>query len=74
MTTKVPVSERALFRRINRALKQSGRQLHKARTAKAIVALGGYYVSEKRAIVQQRVKLEPFGRKLGVLQDFEKVQ
>jgi len=40
----VPVSERALIQRINRALAKEGEKLKKARGVRTILSVGDYYI------------------------------
>jgi hypothetical protein len=79
----VPVTERALFQRINRKLQQQTNPelLRAARTQRQREELGKYFIVEsgtgqpQRAmssgVVHVDVDLEKFGRKLGVLHPWE---
>jgi hypothetical protein len=73
--TTVPVTEKALYQRINRKLRDDGETLKRARGA-AWTTLGEYYVVnlERNYVSQHHVDLEEYGRELGALQPFESVQ
>jgi hypothetical protein len=78
LPTKVPVSERALIARINRKLKQEGRQLKTKRGNWREDISGPYYVLDvkRNAIVaggsaHSRVDLEKLGRECGALEKWE---
>lgn len=82
---RIRITERALFQRINRKLKQDGEKLCTARTDSAKEQLGRFYVVEtgqharpKRAVssgvVHTDVDLEKLGRKLGVIQPWEELE
>lgn len=71
---KVPVSERALVGRINRALAKDGEALRRCRrNSRAWPELGDYYVVDinKNFVTGKRLDLEDYGRELKVLADFE---
>ena len=76
---RVPVSERALVQRINRALAKDEWEpppiLKKTRGARALVDLGEFYVIDQRRnlIVEKDVDLERYGRELGALEDWEEL-
>lgn len=72
---RVPVSERALVQRLNRALHPDGEKIKKTRGGKAEQELGAYYVLNIRGnyVVGKDVDLEDFGRKYKVLADWEQV-
>jgi hypothetical protein len=82
----VPVSERALIQRINRALAKEVNPscLKKTRGARAGEALGTYYTVDiqhgrpstamSQGVGYANVDLEKFGRKLGVLQPYEHLE
>lgn len=76
MTAKkqtVPVTERALLQRVNRALANEGKQLQKARGGTARLELGDYYTVnvQRNFVVQKDVDLEELGRKLNSLRPYE---
>jgi hypothetical protein len=70
-TNKIPVTSRALHQRINRKLKKDGEQLRAYRRGR-----GGYYVLdlERNFVVHGHVKPEQLGRRVGVLQPWERVE
>ena len=70
----VPVSERALLARINRHLAPAA-VLKKAKGARARAELGDFYLLDLRRNVpcRPRVKLEAYGRELGVLAPYERL-
>jgi hypothetical protein len=78
---KVPVSERALHQRINRALAKEGRcgyVLKKVRPDNRVIDawIGnyGYVLDADRNTIEQRVdNLEKLGRELGVLKPYERL-
>ncbi len=73
---RVTVTERALYQRINRKLKQDRSQLRTARSERAEQDLGRHYIVDTRrnAVRDTRVDLETLGRKLGVLQPWEALE
>ncbi len=79
---KVPVSERALFQRINRNLNRNDRKLCTARgfwdgrVWQEDTNLGRYYVVDIRRnlVVDAHVNLEQFGRDLEVLAPWEAME
>ena len=76
MTSKkqtVPVTERALLQRVNRALPNEGKQLQKARGITARLELGDYYTVnvQRNFVVQKDVDLEELGRRLNALRPYE---
>lgn len=79
---KVPVSERALFQRINRRLKQKDQLL---RTARGVwdgprwyenSDLGRFYIIDihRNTLVSTHVDLEAYARKLDVLAPWEELK
>lgn len=72
---RAPVSTRALFQRVGRALKRKGEILRTAR-APAINYVGEYYtIDERSGIIRHKdIDLEDVGRELGVLHAFEEVK
>lgn len=73
--TSVPVSERAVIQRINRALAPRGKKMCKTRGERAYLELGDYYVIDisRNRIVDQNIGLEAFARELGVLAPYERL-
>jgi hypothetical protein len=72
---KIVVTERALFQRINRKLKEEGEQLRTARTPAVEASVERYYILDvnRNFIAHEHVEMEALGRELGVLQPWEKV-
>ena len=72
----VPVSERALIQRINRVLASDDQKVVTTRGARAILDLGYYYVLDWRRnlAVQTDLDLESFGRELGCLKPWERLE
>ena len=71
----VPVTQRALIQRINRALRREDQILRQARGDRARQDLGGFYVIDVRlnAVVSKDVDLEALARDLGALKGYEHV-
>jgi|HubBroStandDraft_6_1064221.scaffolds.fasta_scaffold1374957_2 hypothetical protein len=69
----IPVSQRAVEQRINRALKEYDEQLRHTRSARAQFDFGDYYIVNvmKNFINEHHVDLEDKARELKVLQDYE---
>lgn len=69
---KVPISERALKQRINRALAADGQALRAARGA-ASAELGEYFIFDihRDTVKSTHQDLEVLGKKLGVLKAYE---
>jgi hypothetical protein len=74
MKTTVQVTKRALVQRINRKL-PSGRRLVSARGAKEIESFGNFYIATTHSkgieLHEKNVDLQAYGRKIGVLEDWE---
>jgi hypothetical protein len=71
---KVPVSERALFARCDRALKKNGESLKRSRDESASFhELGRFYTVDiqRNVIAAKDVDLEQLARELDVLRPFE---
>ena len=70
---RIPVSERALIQRINRVLIKRDEYLCVARGGRVLQEYGHYYTVDLRRnqAVQGDVDLEPFGRELGCLKEWE---
>lgn len=68
---KAPVSKSALIRRVNRLLAREGKRLYVFRGAKAKNSPGEVFVAGGAGVVQRRVNLEKYARKLGALKGFE---
>lgn len=84
-STRIKITKRALFQRINRKLKAQGEKLYTPRTEAAQKQLGEYCVVATREVVQPkgvvtpgavrvRVDLEKLGRELGVIQPWEEME
>ncbi|MGA3020308.1 MAG: hypothetical protein ABSF62_24575 [Bryobacteraceae bacterium] len=82
-STRIKITERALFQRVNRKLNQDGEKLCTARSDSARQQLGRFYVVEtgqqpKRAassgVAHVNVDLEKLARKLGVIQPWEELE
>ena len=71
----VPVTERALIQRINRALRKEDQVLRQARSERVRLDLGTFYVVDVRRnlLLEKDVDLETFARDLGVLKGYEHV-
>jgi hypothetical protein len=67
----IPLTQRALYQRLARALARSGRTLRKTRAAPARSAIGDYYVVDRNGIVAHHVDLVQLAREIGVLQSYE---
>lgn len=72
---KVPITEKALYQRINRKLRERGEVLKRAR-GHVEITLGEYYVVnvKRNFVAQHHVSLDELGRKLGVLAEWESLQ
>lgn len=73
---RVPVTERALVQRINRALAKSGRHgqvMKKCRGQRAQLDLGRFYVLDidRNLVIDTHVDVESLGRQLDVLHEYE---
>jgi hypothetical protein len=72
----VPVSERALAARINRALAKQGQTLRRCRAdSRWHRELGDYYAIDvdRNTCADTDIDLEALGREMGVLREFEKL-
>ena len=68
----IPLTQRALYQRLARALARSGKTLRKARAAPARRYVGDFFIlSDSGGIVAHHVDLQQLGRELGVLQAYE---
>jgi hypothetical protein len=74
-TTRIKITERALFQRVNRRLKQDGEKLSTARSDSVEIEVGHYFIvnTNRNAITAQHVDLEKLGRELGVIQPWEEL-
>lgn len=73
-SSKVPISVRALVKRLNRRLGEDGEQLRRARAGtRQAESVGAYYRTSNARVVDRDVDLIALGRRLGVLRDFEVV-
>lgn len=73
-TTAIPVSERALIKRINRSLRRNFEKLKKCQEkSRCFNDLGSFYVVDQRnnLFVERHVDIEAFGRDIGVLKTNE---
>jgi hypothetical protein len=72
---KVAVSLRALIGRINRKLRSDDEVLKITRGGRAQIDLGDFYTLDVRQnfVIERDVDPESFGRKLGVLQQWEEL-
>ncbi len=84
-STKIKITKRALFQRINRKLKPQGEKLYTPRTEAAQEQLGAYCVVATGEVVQPKrtvtpgavrvhVDLEKLGRELGVIEPWEELE
>jgi hypothetical protein len=73
MTTKVPVTERALLQRINRKLAPEWQAVRKLRGDSHVHDLGRFYGLDtyRNTIEATHIDLEAWGRELGVLAPYE---
>ena len=73
--TRVKITDRALFQRINRKLKDEGEQLRTARTQDIESSMGRYFIIDLtlNSVIERNQNLEKLGRKLGVLQPWEEL-
>lgn len=73
--TKVPVTERALVQRINRALRDQGEVLKKSRGTQAFLDVGEFYILDIRGnfVAHMNVDIAELGRTLGILKDYEQL-
>ncbi len=72
--TKVMLSERAVFARVDRALVKRRETIRRCREdARGFHDLGRYYTvdTDINAVTHKGFELESFARKLGVLQPYE---
>jgi hypothetical protein len=72
----VPVSERALIQRLNRKLSDEDQMVKVTRGDRAKQAIGRHHILHARLnfIVHKDIDLEDWGRKLGALQPWEKLE
>jgi hypothetical protein len=68
----VPISERALIQRLNRKLRDADLTV-KTTKGRAELDLGRHYVLNRQinSIEHKNINLEEYGRKHGVLRDYE---
>jgi hypothetical protein len=72
---KKAVTYRALLLRVNRQLESEGSSLKRCReSASDYSELGPYYLVRGGQIVDRKLDLESFARKIGVLNQFEKLE
>ena len=72
----IPVAKRALLARINRHLATKGQKLFAARSERIRAVVGDFYLidTDKNLHIDDHIDLEEFGRELGVLQPWEKLE
>jgi hypothetical protein len=70
---RIPVSQAALLRRINRRLVVNGEKLRRTRGKKAVAQMGSWHVLDIRArrVVDGHVDIEELAREIGVLREWE---
>lgn len=74
---KAPITERALFARVDRHLAKQGERLRRARAgSKSFETLGQYYVvnQEKGTIQETKRDLESLAREYGLLAEWEELE
>jgi DNA-directed RNA polymerase subunit RPC12/RpoP len=73
--TRIKITERALYQRLNRKLRQDGKQLRTARSEGVELDIGRYFIVDvnRNAITDQNVNLEELGRELGAIQPWEEM-
>jgi len=76
LKNKVPVTQRALFQRINRALEKEGQILKTTRGDKWRSSLGDYYVVDLNSniIVSTHNDVEELGREVNALAPYESME
>ena len=76
MKNKVPVTQRALIQRINRALAKEGQILKTTRGVKWRQSLGDYYVVDlnRNFIISTHNDVEELGRELKALAPYESME
>lgn len=72
---RVPITEKALYQRINRKLRADGEVLKRAR-GRVETTLGEFYVLDiqRNFVAQHHVDLAELGRELGVMAEWESLQ
>lgn len=75
MSKKVPITEKALYQRINRKLRQRDEVLKRSRVSTE-VDLGKYFVVDlhRNAVTNHHIDIEDFGKQIGVMADWESLQ
>ena len=70
---KVPVSRRAVYARVDRALRRQGETLRTSRSQRSRIDLGDLYVLdiEHNCVVAQDVNLEALARELDAISPWE---
>lgn len=69
---RVPISTWAVVQRVNRKLSKDGHQLRRARGS-AEILMGAYFITDGRRVIEQDVDLEKISRRIGVLQEYERI-
>jgi len=75
--TRAPISERAAYARLNRALAREGQALRRCREdSRSFHNLGHYYVVDLslNCVVASHCDLEQLARETGVLKDWETIE
>lgn len=74
--SKIPVTRRALFQRLQRALRRDDLLLKTARTERLRLNVGDYFTVGlfTNAVMDQHVDLEKMGKEYGVLHDYEALE
>jgi len=74
-TKQIPVTRRAVIARINRAIHDDDLVLRTARSARAKLDVGDYFIVNSRlnAIAGKDVDLEAYAREVGALKAYETV-
>ena len=72
----VPVTRRALFQRLSRALAKKSERLIANRRPGPVPDIGNYYTvdTKKNSVARTDVDLEEIGRELGVLKPYERLE
>ena len=73
---KILVTRRALFQRLQRALRRDDLVLKTARTERLRLDVGDYYTVNFRhnVVAERNVDLEDLGKEYGVLHDYEALE
>jgi hypothetical protein len=66
---KIPIEERALLRRLQRALQDEGKELRKAQALTE--GVGRYYLVGPKGVIDPDVDLEKLARELSAMETWE---